>query len=422
MSRRGSDSYERHLYPLRSDRTSQATTAGNRVRSRSRSPLSYGSCSSKEELEWLDYQLARRLQAEVILEPNPVEDTLDEEQLERILGSSFTQSVIPRRIRAGARSPSIVGSPTQHSSALVRESSRESDEEMYPDDPLSLTLTMESSNRNEDFLNLTPSDGDDVDVGNGDGDDDDDDDDSYVDVDDGGHDDEHDDDDDDGVDVDDDEDDDEDVDSADDDAYNNDSGHSDRTGSGTRRVEEELQSSDHSEQAESSDNDDPEESEVDVNRSEPTEESLDSDYTENIFDTMDILENLSRQVIRPLAVLASLAGIDVEEEEQEDGHVQEFNEEEPDDSVIRSDAFGRCTICFEEVPYDPVGCLYCQQSIGCRRCVIRWYEAFDHRNSADFDILGGHPPVNHKKCPLCRHVWEEQAEVTSMFLLKDDFP
>ncbi|KAK6028505.1 hypothetical protein OSTOST_05445 [Ostertagia ostertagi] len=89
---------------------------------------------------------------------------------------------------------------------------------------------------------------------------------------------------------------------------------------------------------------------------------------------------------------------------------------------FRSDAFGRCTICFEEVPFDPVGCLYCQQMIGCRRCVVRWYDAADRRNHEDFDVLGGHPPVNHKRCPLCRHLWEEQVEVTSMFLLRDDFP
>ncbi|KAK5965045.1 RING-type domain-containing protein [Trichostrongylus colubriformis] len=37
------------------------------------------------------------------------------------------------------------------------------------------------------------------------------------------------------------------------------------------------------------------------------------------------------------------------------------------ESMIRSDAFGQCTICFEEEPYDPVGCIHCQQFIGCRR-------------------------------------------------------
>ncbi|KHJ84095.1 hypothetical protein OESDEN_16195 [Oesophagostomum dentatum] len=94
-------------------------------------------------------------------------------------------------------------------------------------------------------------------------------------------------------------------------------------------------------------------------------------------------------------------------------------EEEPDDTVIRSGDYGRCTICFEEIPYDPVGCIYCQQLIGCRRCVNRWYKAAQ-RARDDVDFLGGHPPSNHKQCPLCRHEWAEQVEVTSIFLLKDD--
>ncbi|VDP32670.1 unnamed protein product [Heligmosomoides polygyrus] len=42
-------------------------------------------CSSKEEMLWLDYQLAMRLQREAD-RPCPVEDTLDEEQIRDILG------------------------------------------------------------------------------------------------------------------------------------------------------------------------------------------------------------------------------------------------------------------------------------------------------------------------------------------------
>ncbi|KHJ98949.1 hypothetical protein OESDEN_01068 [Oesophagostomum dentatum] len=37
------------------------------------------------------------------------------------------------------------------------------------------------------------------------------------------------------------------------------------------------------------------------------------------------------------------------------------------ESLIRSDAFGKCTICLDEEPLDPVGCIYCQQLVGCRR-------------------------------------------------------
>ncbi|CAJ0596156.1 unnamed protein product [Cylicocyclus nassatus] len=38
------------------------------------------------------------------------------------------------------------------------------------------------------------------------------------------------------------------------------------------------------------------------------------------------------------------------------------------ESLIRSDAYGKCTICLEDEPLDPVGCIYCQQLVGCRRC------------------------------------------------------
>ncbi|XGW24446.1 hypothetical protein V3C99_006120 [Haemonchus contortus] len=77
------------------------------------------------------------------------------------------------------------------------------------------------------------------------------------------------------------------------------------------------------------------------------------------------------------------------------------------ESMIRSDAFGQCTICFEEEPYDPVGCIHCLQFIGCRRCVNRWYDVACrlHRD---------------RQCPLCRHEWEEQPEVLDIFDLTLD--
>ncbi|KAJ1353035.1 hypothetical protein KIN20_009575 [Parelaphostrongylus tenuis] len=88
-----------------------------------------------------------------------------------------------------------------------------------------------------------------------------------------------------------------------------------------------------------------------------------------------------------------------------------------DDTVVRSEEFGRCTICFEDIPYDPVGCLYCQQLIGCRRCVNRWYSGGLRMNTSEIYLVGECPPSNHKQCPLCRHEWEDQVEVTSMFNL-----
>ncbi|VDM71744.1 unnamed protein product [Strongylus vulgaris] len=79
------------------------------------------------------------------------------------------------------------------------------------------------------------------------------------------------------------------------------------------------------------------------------------------------------------------------------------------ESLIRSDAYGKCTICLDDEPLDPVGCIYCQQLVGCRRCVNRWYLP------ARFGVR------NHALCPLCRHEWLEQAEVMCIFYLKNDF-
>lgn len=87
-----------------------------------------------------------------------------------------------------------------------------------------------------------------------------------------------------------------------------------------------------------------------------------------------------------------------------DGGSSAFSKAVRYESMIKSDAFGQCNICFEEEPYDPVGCIYCLQFIGCRKCVNRWYEAACR--------LGG------KQCPLCRHEWEDQPEVMDIFELK----
>ncbi|KAK6028506.1 hypothetical protein OSTOST_05446 [Ostertagia ostertagi] len=71
------------------------------------------------------------------------------------------------------------------------------------------------------------------------------------------------------------------------------------------------------------------------NISDPNVDSPASDDNDSSLDTMDIIETLSRQVIRPLALLASLAGIDIDEEEMSSRSDEEIVEEEPDDTVIR---------------------------------------------------------------------------------------
>ncbi|VDL71640.1 unnamed protein product [Nippostrongylus brasiliensis] len=74
------------------------------------------------------------------------------------------------------------------------------------------------------------------------------------------------------------------------------------------------------------------------------------------------------------------------------------------ESMIRSDAFGKCNICFEDEPFDPVGCIHCRQQVGCRKCVDRWYEESCR--------------LCRKQCPLCRHKWGDQPEVLNIFELK----
>ncbi|CAJ0957237.1 unnamed protein product, partial [Mesorhabditis belari] len=72
-------------------------------------------------------------------------------------------------------------------------------------------------------------------------------------------------------------------------------------------------------------------------------------------------------------------------------------EEPRDETVIQCSDWGECTICFEDAPYDPVGCLRCQQLIGCKPCANRWF-------------------LNSRQCPLCRHEYEAGApEGRSMF-------
>ncbi|KAK6038117.1 hypothetical protein COOONC_24378 [Cooperia oncophora] len=110
-----------------------------------------------------------------------------------------------------------------------------------------------------------------------------------------------------------------------------DSDHSD----GTRSADEEIQSSNREEETDDDVDNDSEENEDNATPSERTRYSIESDDTQTLFDTIDILENLSRQVLRPLATLASLTGFDAEEDERSSESAEVFTNEEPDDTVIR---------------------------------------------------------------------------------------
>ncbi|CAJ0956923.1 unnamed protein product, partial [Mesorhabditis belari] len=92
-------------------------------------------------------------------------------------------------------------------------------------------------------------------------------------------------------------------------------------------------------------------------------------------------------------------------------------EEPRDETMIQCSDWGQCTICFEDAPYDPVGCLHCQQLIGCKPCVNRWFLG-SRRQRADSPLSLGLSGVNHRQCPLCRHEYEAGTpEVGSMFVL-----
>ncbi|KAL6740984.1 hypothetical protein Aduo_014283 [Ancylostoma duodenale] len=357
------------------------------LRSRSRSPHTYVGYTSKEEQEWQDHQLALRLQEEADRERQAVvEDTLDPEQIEAILGTSF--DLPSRRNEPDSSDDVVILSESSTPSSLTRSSSparpalSRAEREMYEDE---LTLLSEGGNTEDDDSEDDNSNEEDIEESESD--------DNHV---------EEQSDDSEEEAMDDSEDDDD-----DDEEPNNDE-------------DQESEST----ESDSSDSDDDEHNTIGLFRNilmQRNLDALDSDDDDRL--SPELLSHILRESLGPIGGDLSLTeleqvfqlrqrtldGIESQDSDEE--------EDEPDDTVIRSGDYGRCTICFEEVPYDPVGCIYCQQLIGCRRCVNRWYKA---ANRTDVDFLGGHPPSNHKQCPLCRHEWADQVEVTSIFLLKDD--
>ncbi|ETN83255.1 hypothetical protein NECAME_07491, partial [Necator americanus] len=94
----------------------------------------------------------------------------------------------------------------------------------------------------------------------------------------------------------------------------------------------------------------------------------------------DILEQLERRT-EELQVLQRLIEFRLREVEEEAIrvrisrllHLSEIAagaESKENESLIRSSAYGKCSICLDEEPLDPVGCIYCQQLVGCRRLVF----------------------------------------------------
>ncbi|EYC20895.1 hypothetical protein Y032_0020g123 [Ancylostoma ceylanicum] len=134
------------------------------LRSRSRSPLTYVGYTSKEEQEWQDHQLALRLQEEADRERQAVvEDTLDPEQIEAILGTSF--DLPSRRNEPDSSDDVIILSETSSPSSLTRSNTpaqpalSRADREMYDGE---LTLLSEGENTEEDDSEDDDSPGEDV--------------------------------------------------------------------------------------------------------------------------------------------------------------------------------------------------------------------------------------------------------------------
>ncbi|VDL74131.1 unnamed protein product [Nippostrongylus brasiliensis] len=357
------------------------TITGDRLAPIDALPSNFTLTASKEDLEWLDYQLALRLQEEVNAPPT-VEDTLNEEQLKEILGRDYYANDADNSEGDDDESSSPSTSreaPYQLRSRARLERNTGAHRDETPDTDFSVQF-------------LDDDDEDEVDEGEEEEADQ-----SFI-----------------------------------------DDGDVENEESEQVEDEQEIDGADEIEDAthefeDASDTSDDEESDPESERENASERAHDEELSEvNVSISDSIISDVpplppdpefDRRVRGELLVLDESEDEEFEvtpaDEEERPNH--EFDEDIIDDTVIRSDLFGRCTICFEELPYDPVGCLYCQQHVGCRRCVVRWYRAAEHYNRNDQDLLGGHPPSNHKQCPLCRHQWEEQAEVTSMFLLRDDY-
>uniref|UniRef100_A0A1I7XNY7 RING-type domain-containing protein n=1 Tax=Heterorhabditis bacteriophora TaxID=37862 RepID=A0A1I7XNY7_HETBA len=105
---------------------------------------------------------------------------------------------------------------------------------------------------------------------------------------------------------------------------------------------------------------------------------------------------------------------EVSEDDESDESEDDFDSD--DDSVLMIHSNHNSTPT-SSVPLNTAGAHSDEDDDTVIRCVNRWYAAANHHHS--LDINNGHPPNNHRQCPLCRHNWTGQVEVTSMFHLRD---
>ncbi|CAJ0591111.1 unnamed protein product [Cylicocyclus nassatus] len=349
------------------------------LRSRSRSPHPLVGFTSKEEQERQDHELALRLQEEEVNRAHSpvVEATLRPEEIEAILGSPYVpleqnvqnlEDSDMETISIRSSSPPDSPPPPPPSPPPLSEG----EAEMYDGE---LTLPPDWSEHrepgdaalgplwNEHDAGVDSDSGDDINASDDDDSDDDSDSEESTNANESGE--NH-------------------------DADTDESANESEGGGG--HIEE--QSDDSGEEMDDSEDDDIAPAEAPSNDGDSDSSSSDSSDSDN--DNNDLRSETPEQfLIRAYADLNSieLALTDLEtviennrrELLAEESHQDSEEEEEPDDTVIRSGDYGRCTICFEEMPYDPVGCIYCQQLIGCRRCVNRWYAAANRRgDSIDF--------------------------------------
>ncbi|GMR54233.1 hypothetical protein PMAYCL1PPCAC_24428, partial [Pristionchus mayeri] len=66
---------------------------------------------------------------------------------------------------------------------------------------------------------------------------------------------------------------------------------------------------------------------------------------------------------------------------------QQEDEEEAEESTFKSTEWGECRICMSDEPSNPMGCQFCRQLVGCKKCCNRWHRAGRHPNSSALDAI-----------------------------------
>ncbi|GMT29064.1 hypothetical protein PFISCL1PPCAC_20361, partial [Pristionchus fissidentatus] len=85
------------------------------------------------------------------------------------------------------------------------------------------------------------------------------------------------------------------------------------------------------------------------------------------------------------SVFSDLLSMDGREDTNEQRLRAQEDTEEADE--LKSSEWGECRICMVEDPCNPVGCKFCRQLVGCKKCCNRWYRAGRRPTSSVIDTL-----------------------------------